>query len=236
MTSQEPGDESPCPALQRSALPPAAPPGVPGPELPPAPPAGGQCPLPLRRPLTPAAAPGTGWAPAPAGRLAQLGHSRSEGPGAAGGREVGSLLLRAGRKVAPAAKLSERQTEMPAACWGRGRPPLFPLVGPGVTAPAPSWSSGQKPGQPTRGDRWLGEGKQVPTAHRGEPTPSLGSWARQGGAGATAPQVSPPPRPRDPQLLPALTTLPQPAGPRLVPRSRPQGARRHPEDGPAARA
>lgn len=41
-------------------------------------------PLPLWHPLTPAAAPGTGWAPAPAGRLAQLGRSRSDGPGRPG--------------------------------------------------------------------------------------------------------------------------------------------------------
>lgn len=216
MTSQEPGDESPCPALQRSALPPAAPPGVPGPALPPAPPAGGQCPpappssvpSPLRRPR------GQAGPQLPQGGLHSSGAPDGMGRGQGGrGQGGGVPAPESGEECGPSSQAQGAPDGDACSPLGEGAPSAFPSgLSPGSQPLPRPGAQGRNLGSP-RGDRWLGEGKQVPTAHRGEPTPSPGSWARRGGAGATAPQVSSPPRPRDPQLLPALTNLPQPAGP-----------------------
>lgn len=120
-------------------------------------------PLPLRRPSPhPCGGPGDRLGPSSrrAAWTAQALRMGWAGGREAGGREVGSLLLRAGRNVAPAAKLRERQTEMPAARWGRGRPPLFPLVSAQGHSPCPvlelraeTWAAHEGTGGWARGSR-----------------------------------------------------------------------------------
>ena len=64
-----------------------------------------------------------------------------------------------------------------------------------VTAPASSWRSVEKPGQPGEGSRWLGKGKREKTVHPRVRTPGghhLPGW-RWGGKDPSGPTASPSP-------------------------------------------
>lgn len=272
VTSQEPGDESPCPSLQcpvpgacsqptalgwdtaptRSQPPPPAPQSCHGGETVSAshsPPRAGTA------PSSPHPCP-AGWhrrdslaqsssramrCPDQGPRIARAppppGSGRGQAVGQGGG---GPCWVQSRENLAPAAKLSRCQTEMPSAWWGqRAIPSPFPLVTGSQPLPHPG-GQWRNLGSPW-GGRWLGKGKREKAAHPRVRTPGCGHrppGRRRGGKDPSGLTASPPPLRRGgtpsahPHQPPALTTLPEPhrAAPTAIPRSRLQVDRHRPGD------